>query len=97
MYKKIAGALERLGMASTEQIAAYLTVEHGKVHKRTAEMEELGIIYRPGHRVPTKSKRTAFVWCLCSAGAKTDNENKPLPGKTISDFSKELIPQPQLF
>jgi DNA-binding Lrp family transcriptional regulator len=90
MYEKIILALERLGSASTEQISDFLTIPHSKVHKRTKEMQDMKIIFRPGHRVPTKSGRTAFVWCLCSAGVKTDRENKPIPGKTIVDYSKTI-------
>jgi predicted ArsR family transcriptional regulator len=89
-YQKIIGALERLGTASTEQIADFLTIDHSKIHKRTKEMQDLKMIFRPGHRVPTKSGRTAFVWCLCVTGAKTDRENKPLPGKSIVDYSKTI-------
>jgi|HubBroStandDraft_3_1064219.scaffolds.fasta_scaffold404141_2 hypothetical protein len=90
VYIKIKWALERLGTASTEQIADYLTYEHAKIHKRVSEMERLEIIYRPGHRVPTKSGRTAFVWALCGPGAKTDIENKPLSGKSVVDYSKTI-------
>src|ERR1700761_3088131 len=74
VYQKIIAALEILGTASTEQIANFLTMDHSKIHKRVSEMERLQIIYRPGHKVPTKSGRTAFVWGLCSAGAKTTTE-----------------------
>jgi predicted transcriptional regulator len=89
-YQKILKALERLGTASSEQIAAYLTVEHSVVHKRTSELMKMGLIFRPGHRVPTKRGATAFVWCLCSAGVKTDNENKKLEGPSVVDYSKTI-------
>lgn len=98
VYKKILSALEVLGQASTEQIAEYLTMEHARVHKRVSEMQGLQMIYRPGHRVPTKSGRTAFVWCLCKAGEKVEKKTesqKSLPGKSIVDHSRELIKKQQ--
>lgn len=88
-YERIIKALEVLGQASTEQISSHLTCDHGKIHKRVSEMERMKIIYRPGHRVPTKSGRTAFVWCLTSAGVKTERE-KAIPGRSIVDFSKTI-------
>lgn len=89
VYQKIIKALERLGSASSEQISVYLTMDHCKIHKRTSEMEKLGMIFRPGHRVPTKSGRSAFVWALSSCGQKTDRE-KIIPGKSIQDYSKTI-------
>jgi hypothetical protein len=86
-----------MGQGSSQQISTYLTIEDDVVRKRLSELKKMGILYKPGHKVPTKKGCNAYVWQICSAGQKTDNENKPLPGKSISDFSKELIPQPQLF
>jgi predicted transcriptional regulator len=88
-YQKILKALERLGEASSEKIAEFLTVEHAVVHKRTSELMKMGLIYRPGHRVPTKRGATAFVWALCGTGAKTDRE-KAMPGKAVVDYQKSI-------
>jgi predicted transcriptional regulator len=91
IYSKIIDALKVLGMASTEQIALHLTLEHAKVNKRVSEMEKLEMIYRPGTRVPTKSGRTAYQWCLRNNQPITNKSEKALPGKGISDFSKEIL------
>lgn len=89
-YKQILDALKVLGTASSEQIATYLTVDHSKIHKRTKEMEGMELIFRPGHRVPTKSGCTAYVWQLCGNQPKTTKAEKALKGNSVSDYSKKI-------
>lgn len=92
IYQKIVEALKVLGMASTEQIAEYTTIAHPKIHKRVSEMEKLEMIYRPGTRVKTKSGRTAYQWTLCNNQPKVERKpEKALPGKSVSDYSKEIL------
>lgn len=90
IYQKILKGLERLGMASTEQLATYLTIDHSRIWKRVSELNKMGLIFRPGHKVPTKSGRQSYVWALCGPGAKTERENKPLSGKNVQDYSRTI-------
>jgi predicted ArsR family transcriptional regulator len=90
LYRRIIEALKILGQGSSQQIAAYLTLEDDVVRKRLSELERFGIIYKPGHKVPTKKGRDSYVWQLCSAGAKTDLQNKVMAGKTIQDYSRTI-------
>ena len=93
IYQKIIEALKVLGTASTEKIAEYTTIPHPRIHKRVSEMERLEMIFRPGNRVATKSGRTAFVWCLCNQPKVQKTSEKALSGKSVSDYSKALIPK----
>lgn len=95
IYQKIMGALKVLGSASTEQIALFLTLEHARVHKRTSEMGKLEMIYRPGTKVKTKSGRMAYQWAICGQNQpKTTTEKALKGGKTVADFSREIIKKP---
>jgi predicted transcriptional regulator len=90
IYQKILKGLERLGTASNEQLASYLTIEHSRIWKRVSELNKMGLIFRPGHKVPTKTGRQSFVWQLCSAGVKTDRENKKLDGPSVVDYTRTI-------
>jgi predicted transcriptional regulator len=91
VYKKIMDALKVLGSASTEQIAEYLTMEHAKIHKRVSEMEGMQLIYRPGGRVPTKSKRTAFVWTICDPSQPKVEKPSIKEERAMHEFANDLI------
>ena len=90
LYRRIIEALKVLGQGSSQQISAYLTLEDDVVRKRLSELGRMGIIYKPGHKVPTKKNRDSYVWQLCKAGAKTDLQNKVMAGKTVQDFSRTI-------
>lgn len=90
LYRKIIEALKIIGQGSSQQISAYLTLEDDVVRKRLSELGRMGIIYKPGHKVPTKKKRDSYVWQLCSAGAKTDIQNKTMAGKSVVDYSRTI-------
>lgn len=96
IYQKIIDALKVLGMASTEQIAEYIGMEHAKIHKRVSEMERLEIIWRPGKKVPTKSGRSAYQWTLRNNQPLTDEQekNQYKNGQTTAhDHAKKIIEQ----
>lgn len=91
IYSKIIEALKVLGMASTEQIATHLTLEHAKIHKRVSEMCKLEMIYRPGKKVVNKSGRSSYVWCLRNNQPIVETKpEKVLPGKSVSDYAKSI-------
>lgn len=98
-YKDIIFALAQIGEGTTADIAKALNVKHEKIWKRPKEMADLGLIYRPGNKRPMPGGKMGFTWKLCNAGESTAPvTEKALPGKSISDFSKKLIPaQTQLF
>jgi len=91
IYEKIVQALLVLKAAHTEKIAQHLGIEHAKVHKRTSELERLGVLYKTGAKLPMKSGRNAFVWSLTNPNQiNTAKTEKILKGKTVSDYSKEI-------
>lgn len=95
---KIIKALQVLGSANYEQIATYLTLEPHAVGRRMKELEGMDIVFKPGPKHPTKSGRNAYLYTLQEAGRKVENRTeKSLPGKSVSDFSKEIIKQTSLF
>lgn len=90
IYRKIIEALKVIGQGTSQQISAYLTLDDEVVRKRLSELKKMGILYKPGHKVPTKKGCDAYVWQICKAGAKTDLQNKLIPGPTIQDYSKTI-------
>lgn len=84
-YQNILNALTVLKEASSEQIATYLNVEHSKIHKRTSEMERepYKLIFRPGHKVPSKSGRNCYVWQIREVYSKEVAPEK-YTSKTVS-------------
>jgi len=97
---KIIKALEVLGSATAEQIATHLTWEHVQATRRMSELEKIGIVYKPGTTAPTKKGRAAFLWTLKVRGQIVEKKTeKTLPGKTVSDYSKDIkkFEQQELF
>lgn len=90
IYRKIVEALKVMGEGSSQQISAYLTLDDEVVRKRLSELQKMGILYKPGHRVPTKKGCTAYVWQICKAGAKTELQNKLMPGPSVQDYSRTI-------
>jgi DNA-binding Lrp family transcriptional regulator len=95
IYQKILKALERLGNASGQQIAMYLTLDDNKISRRLKEMEGLGLIYNTGLRTPTKSGRSAFQWALKSTGIKPVTKQVDYSKKieTAADIASNIINQ----
>lgn len=90
IYRKIIEALKIMGEGSSQQIAAYLTLDDEVVRKRLSELKKMGILYKPGHKVPTKKGCEAYVWQICKAGAKTELQEKLMPGPTVQDYAKTI-------
>src|SRR5687768_17302738 len=90
MYRKIMVALSAIGKGTFEDIAAKMKVERERVWKRLSEMQEMGLIYRPGSKKILKSGRNGFEWALTGTHLpKTEAAEKALKGKSVSDFSKD--------
>ena len=63
-YQLIVNALTVLKAAHSEDIAAFLKMDHSKIWKRLSELGTAGLIYKPGAKKKMKSGRAAYVWAL---------------------------------
>lgn len=99
VHNRIMDALRIIGSGTFEEIARQAKLEPQRVWRRLSECLKAGVVYRPGTKKPLKSGRNGFVWALTQPGQSIEPViEKSLPGLTISDFSKKLIPtQSQLF
>lgn len=99
MYLRILEALRLIKEGHMEDIATACRVKPEKVWKRLSEMKTMGLIYRPGNRKLLSSGCTGYTWRLVDENQSTEPvTEKAMPGKSVSDFSKKLIPhQQQLF
>jgi len=98
--KLIIETLKVIGSGSSHQIADYCGKSEDKIRKRLSELEREELIWKPGHRVATKSGNTAYVWALRGDNQpKTqEQENQFKKGQpSTTDYAKNLIQQPQLF
>jgi DNA-binding Lrp family transcriptional regulator len=97
IYLQIKWALSQIGSGHFEDIAAALKLPKDRIWRRLKEMEDLGMIYRPGTKKVLSTGRNAMVWTL----VKPDGNNevlteKSLPGKSIADYSRKIL-QSKLF
>lgn len=101
--KLIIETLKVIGSGSSHQIADYCGKSEDKIRKRLSELGKDNLIWKPGHRVPTKSGNTAYVWTLRGDNQpKTDKEETYKKGKpdTVTYANKILSltnKQPTLF
>ena len=97
-YLQIQEALKVIKEGNFEMIANQIGIKPEKVWKRLSELENSGIIYKPGHKIPTSTGSNAYIYKLSSKKRMEKMQTeRSLPGKTISDFSKSLYKQPTLF
>jgi hypothetical protein len=92
IYRNILYALAKLRYATTEEVAAFLKIDHSKCWKRFSELERQELIYRPGIKKILKSGRMGHTWGLRDkAIPKTEDELKALKGMpTIQDISRNI-------
>jgi predicted transcriptional regulator len=96
-YRKILFALSVIKEGTFEDIARQCNSEPSVIWKRLSELANDGKIYRPGNKRPLKSGRNGYTWMLITPGiAPAKVVEMAMPGKTVSNFSRELI-QPTLF
>lgn len=97
-YGKIVFALRNIKSGTTEQIAASLKIKHEKIWKRVSELHIMGIIFRPGHKLPTSSGRMAYVWQLVENPETDVQKTEPKP-IGISKYAESIdkIKQSTLF
>lgn len=96
IYNRIIQALSVLGQGTFEDISAYLKVDKSRIWKRLSELAKMGKIYRPGIKKILRSGRNGHVWMLTDGVLpKTEIAQRALKGKSVSDFSKEIINKPK--
>ncbi len=98
-YKDILFALSQLGEATSAEIASALKVPHEKIWKRCKEMRDKELIYRPGTKRIMPGGKEGYTYRLTQPGQQPEQVIiKSPPGKSVADYSKQLIPkQQQLF
>lgn len=89
-HKCILVALKVMGSGTFEQIAVAVAMEKHQIGRRLSEMERMGIIYKPGEKRNTSTRRQAFVYKLVENGEVSAQPEKVMQGETISDLSKKL-------
>lgn len=92
-HAKIISALQELGIANYEVIAAKAGLERHAVGRRLKELEGEQRVFKPGSKSLTKTNRLAYDYCLTSSETvKTEKEVKYVPReKTAAEYSAELI------
>jgi len=87
----IVRAVKALGEANYEAIADFLMQKPEKIWKRLVEVERAGEIYKPGNTVLTKNGAKSYVYRATLPGQSVEKvTEKALPGKSVSDFSKNI-------
>jgi hypothetical protein len=85
-YCKIISALNSLGEATTQEVAAFLKVPHETIWKRFSELSAMQMIYRPGNKRLMRSGRNGFTWRLCNPQKVEKTESIPQPQEIKSKF-----------
>lgn len=94
-HAKIIEALQVIGMANYERIAAASGLEKHQVGRRLSELERDGKVYKSGVKLPTSNNVNAYAYQLMSPSSQPLN-TAPLEGKSIADYSKGFV-QKNLF
>jgi len=89
-------ALKTIGRGSSEQIATHLKMAPDVIWKRCSDLKNEGKIYASEFKVLTKRNRFARQWMIGDGKDQAKVVEMLMPGKTIADYSKEII-QPTLF
>jgi hypothetical protein len=96
MYKDIIEALGNMPDGGTfEQIAASLHVKDETVWRRLSEVEGMGLIHRDGRRLLSSGKTHGAIWKLGPSTETVKKKEHVMRGKTIVQFSKAILSQPE--
>jgi DNA-binding Lrp family transcriptional regulator len=96
IHKRILEGLKLLQTGTYEDLAKVLKLKPERVWRRLSELHRAGMIYRTGDRKILSSGRAGFVWAITGSEIKPVTTEKALPGKSVADYSREII-QPSLF
>jgi len=89
-WLKIKEALGRIKVGNYEMIADAAGLERHAIGRRLSEMCRLEMVHKAGYTLPTSTNRAAECYQL----SKPETQTEKIPeGKTITDFSKELVQQ----
>lgn len=95
-HKCILIALNVLKSGTYEQIAEAVAMEKHQVGRRISELERMGVIYKPGEKRNTSTRRQAFVYKIVENGEVSAQPEKLLPGASVGELARPLI-QKSLF
>ena len=98
--QQILQALKQLKQGTGEQIASRSKINYFQVQRRLSELERDDMVFKPGHKLPTKTGRLSYVWQLRNPEqVQITKVEKAMPGKTVADYSKAIsnFSQPKLF
>jgi predicted ArsR family transcriptional regulator len=83
--QRIIEALQSLGIANYESIAAKAKMDKIACMRRLSELERDEVVYKPGSKALTKSGRMSYNYCLTERYTlKVEH-----PAKQLSDATKE--------
>ncbi len=97
-HHKILDGLKKLGQATSEEIAATITLAKDQVYRRMNELVKMEIVYNTQIKKPTRSGRSAFVYRIRPDYSPTEHEEKTPTTTTQQPRRQETtIKQPELF
>jgi len=91
LHEKIIWGLGQIKEGSFEDISLAIKIPKDRVWRRLSELIRDGKIYRPGTKKVLSSGREGYTYRLTTPGQSVEKvTEKALPGKSISDFSKNI-------
>lgn len=97
MYVKIVEALKIIGPSTYEELAKHMKEKPERIWKRLSEAGSLNLIHRPGERRVMASGRQGFVWAVGPPTETSKKRERVMKGKTIVQFSKDILNPERLF
>ncbi len=93
IYVRITQALKTLTLANYDELARFLNLpDINMVSRRLKELEELGLIYKPGTKSLTSRRRQAYQYAIKSADTVVPSLEKIVKGqKSAGDYASEII------
>lgn len=89
--KKILEAMQVVGIANYEVIAAKAGLDRHACMRRLGEMEKDQVIFKPGTKTPTKSGRMAYDYCLTSSNTKRVEKTSIKEERSMHEFAEDII------
>ena len=91
-YRQILYAISQIGESTSQEIAAFLKMDHQKIWKRMVDLERMELVYKPGTKKPLKSGRMGYCYQLRQVSMPTTKAaERALKGAAIVDYSRRLI------
>jgi len=90
-HQKIIEALQVLGSANYEVIAAHCKMDRHQIGRRLSELERSLTVFKPGTKTPTKSGRMAYDYCLTNSNQKKTEKPSHKEERAMHEFAESLI------